>query len=185
MLSNHLVFCCPLLLLPSIFPNSRVFSNESALYQIMDASAPILPMNIQNWFPSGWTNLVSLLSKGLSRVFSSHLPSKVSILWWSAITSVYDYLKIILWESVFCVFKPTYIWNPKRESLSLLWVWGYSEMAKAEISEQRYWRTKSDCSKLVDWQNIMSVKENGEKAENATRVRVRWYKPTRQVWWIL
>ena len=29
--SNHLIFCCPLLLLPSVFPNIRVFSNESAL----------------------------------------------------------------------------------------------------------------------------------------------------------
>ena len=29
--SNHLIFCCPLLLLPSIFPSNRVFSNESAL----------------------------------------------------------------------------------------------------------------------------------------------------------
>ena len=32
MLSNHLILCCPLLLLPSIFPSIRVFSNESALY---------------------------------------------------------------------------------------------------------------------------------------------------------
>ena len=31
--SNHLIFCCPLLLLPSIFPSIRVFSNESALHQ--------------------------------------------------------------------------------------------------------------------------------------------------------
>ena len=31
MLSNHLIFCCPLLLLPSMFPSIRVFSNESAL----------------------------------------------------------------------------------------------------------------------------------------------------------
>ena len=32
MLSNHLILCCPLLLLPSIFPSIRVFSNESALH---------------------------------------------------------------------------------------------------------------------------------------------------------
>ena len=31
MLSNHLILCCPLLILPSIFPSIRVFSNESAL----------------------------------------------------------------------------------------------------------------------------------------------------------
>ena len=35
------------------------------------ASASVLPMNIQDWFPLGWTGLFSLLSKGLSRVFSN------------------------------------------------------------------------------------------------------------------
>ena len=53
--SNHLI-CCPLLLLPSIFPRLRVFSNESALHircQSLGtlASASVLPMNIQSWFP--------------------------------------------------------------------------------------------------------------------------------------
>ena len=66
--SNHLIFCCPLLLLPSIFPSIRVFSNESALCQRIGASASVLPMNIH---PLGWTSWISLMSKGLSRVFSS------------------------------------------------------------------------------------------------------------------
>ena len=35
------------------------------------ASAPVLPVNIQGWFPLGLTALISLLSKGLSRVFSN------------------------------------------------------------------------------------------------------------------
>ena len=35
------------------------------------ASASVLPMNIQDWFPSGWTGCISLQSKGLSRVFSN------------------------------------------------------------------------------------------------------------------
>ena len=35
------------------------------------ASASVLPMNIQGWFPLGWTGWISLLSKGLSRVFSN------------------------------------------------------------------------------------------------------------------
>ena len=35
------------------------------------ASASVLPMNIQDWFPLGWTGLISLQSKGLSRVFSN------------------------------------------------------------------------------------------------------------------
>ena len=37
----------------------------------VSASASVLPMNIQDWFPLGWTGLISLLSKGLSRVFSN------------------------------------------------------------------------------------------------------------------
>ena len=63
-------------LLPSIFPSIRVFSNELVL-QIggqrieASASASVFPMNIQDWFPLGLTDLVSLLSKGLPRVFSS------------------------------------------------------------------------------------------------------------------
>ena len=39
--------------------------------QSIGASASVLPMNIQSWFPVEWTGLISLLSKGLSRVFSN------------------------------------------------------------------------------------------------------------------
>ena len=75
--SNHLILCRPLLLLPSIFPNSRVFSNESALhirwpeYWSFSASTSVFPMNTQDWSPLGWTGWISLQSKGLSRVFSN------------------------------------------------------------------------------------------------------------------
>ena len=73
--SNHLIFCHPLLLLPSIFPSIRVFSNElfeSGGQSIgAAASALVLPVNIQSWFPLELTGLISLQSKGLSRVFSS------------------------------------------------------------------------------------------------------------------
>ena len=74
MLSNHLFLCHPLLLLPSIFPSITVFSSESALciwrpkYWSLSL---ILPKNIQGWFPLGLTGLITLLFKGLSRVFSS------------------------------------------------------------------------------------------------------------------
>ena len=70
--SNHLILCCPLCLLPSIFSSIRVFSNESG-GQIIGASSSVsvLPMNIQDWFPLGLTGLISLQSKRLSRVFSN------------------------------------------------------------------------------------------------------------------
>ena len=62
--SNHLILCHPLLLPPSIFSSIRVFSSESALcirgLSIgVTASASILPMNIQDWFPLGLTVLIS------------------------------------------------------------------------------------------------------------------------------
>ena len=74
--SNHLILCHHLLLLPSMFPSIRVFSNESALHirwsKIgISASTSVLPMNTQDWSPLGWTVWISLQSKGLSRVFSN------------------------------------------------------------------------------------------------------------------
>ena len=74
--SNHLILCRPLLLLPSIFPSIRVFSNESALCirwpKYWSFRFSISPsMNIQNWFPLGWTGWISWQSKGLSRVSSN------------------------------------------------------------------------------------------------------------------
>ena len=74
--SNHLILCRPFLLLPSIFPSIRVFS-KSQLFTSggqsiwVSALAAVLPMNIQDWFPLGWTCWIFLQSKGLSRVFSS------------------------------------------------------------------------------------------------------------------
>ena len=72
--SNHLVLCCPLLLMPSIIPSIRVFSKESDLRnngQSIGASASVIQMNIQDWFPLGWTDLMSLRSKGLLRIISN------------------------------------------------------------------------------------------------------------------
>ena len=74
--SNHLILCHPLLLLPSILPSLRVFSSESALHISgqsirVSASASVVPMNIQDWFPLAWTGWISLQSKGLRRGFSN------------------------------------------------------------------------------------------------------------------
>ena len=74
--SNHLILCHPLLLLPSIFPSIRVFSNESALCirwpKYLSFSFNISPSNEHPGlisFRMDW--LDSLQSKGLSRVFSN------------------------------------------------------------------------------------------------------------------
>ena len=81
--SNHLIPCYPLFLLPSGFPSIRISSNESVFASgsqsigvSASASASILPMNIQYWFPLGLADLISLLPKGLSRVFSNTIVQK-------------------------------------------------------------------------------------------------------------
>ena len=52
------------------FPMSQLFASGSQSVGV-SASVSVLPMNIQDWFPSGWTGLISWQSKGLSRVFSN------------------------------------------------------------------------------------------------------------------
>ena len=69
--SNHLIrFSSCLQSFPAAgsFPMNQLFAAGG---QSIGASASVLPMNIQGLFPLGWTGLISLLSKGLSRVFSS------------------------------------------------------------------------------------------------------------------
>ena len=76
MSSSHLILCRPLLLLPRIPPSIRVFP-ISQLFTWggqsigVSASVSVLPMNTQDWSPLGWTNWISLQSKGFSTVFSN------------------------------------------------------------------------------------------------------------------
>ena len=101
--SNHLIFCRPLLLLPSIFPSIRSFQMSqffpSGGQSIgVSASASVIPMNRQDWFPLGWTGLISLQSKGLLRVFSTSQfksinSSALSFLYGPTLTSIHDYWK--------------------------------------------------------------------------------------------
>ena len=66
---NHLILCHPLLLLSSIFPSIGVFFPVSQLFSSggqsigVSASTSVLPVNIQDWFPLGWTGWISLPSR--------------------------------------------------------------------------------------------------------------------------
>ena len=60
---------------PESFPTSQLFTWGSQSIRV-SGSASVLPMNIQDWFPLGWTDLISLQSKGLSRVFSNTILQK-------------------------------------------------------------------------------------------------------------
>ena len=74
--SNHLILCCPLLFLPSIFPRIRVFSRESVFHikwpKDWSFSFCISPSSEHSgWLPLGLTGLITWQSRGVSRVFSS------------------------------------------------------------------------------------------------------------------
>ena len=95
--SNHLILCLPLFLLPSIFPSIRVFTSGGQSIGV-SASALVLQMNIQDWFPLGLTGLISLQSKGLLRVFSNTTVQKHQFFGgqlslWSNSHIIHDYEK--------------------------------------------------------------------------------------------
>ena len=76
------------------FPMSRLFASGG---QSIGASTSVFPINVQSWFPLGLTGLISLQSKGLSRVFSNTTIRKHQFFstqpsLWSSLTSVHDSL---------------------------------------------------------------------------------------------
>ena len=84
-ITNNFIFCLSLCLLLLIFPSIRVFSNESVFASGgqsigASASASVLPMNNQDWFPLGLAGLISLQSKRFSRVFSNTTVQKCQFL---------------------------------------------------------------------------------------------------------
>ena len=79
------------------FPMSRLFASDGHSIGV-SPSKSVLPMNIQDWFPLGWTGWISLQSKGLSRVFSNTTvlrinASVLSFLYSPNLTSIHDYWK--------------------------------------------------------------------------------------------
>ena len=91
--SNHLIHCHPLLLLPSIFPSIRVFSNESALCirwpKYCSFSFNISPSNEHPGlisFRMGWLDLLAV--QGTLKSLLQHHSSKASIFWYSAFSIV-------------------------------------------------------------------------------------------------
>ena len=85
--SNHLILCCPLLLLPSIFSSIRIFSNESALHIRWPkyCSFSISPSNERPGlisFGMDWLDLLAV--QGTLKSLLQHHSLKASILWCSA-----------------------------------------------------------------------------------------------------
>ena len=83
MSSNHLILCCPLLLLPSTFSSIRSFLISPFFASggpSIRASESLLPMNIQGWFPLGLTGLISLRVQGTLKSLLQHHNLKASVL---------------------------------------------------------------------------------------------------------
>ena len=79
------------------FPVSQFFTSGGQSIGV-SASVSVLPMNIQDWFPLGWTSWISLQSRGLSRVFSNSTvqsinSSALSFLYSPTVTSIHDHWK--------------------------------------------------------------------------------------------
>ena len=101
--SNHLIFCRPLLLLPSIFPSIRVFSNESALHirwpKYWSFSFSISPSNKYSGLTSfrmDWLDLLAVqgtLESSLTLKLKSIKPLGLSFLYSPTLTSIDDYWK--------------------------------------------------------------------------------------------
>ena len=116
--SNSLILCRPLLLLPLIFPSIRVFSSESVLHIRwpsiwVSASASVLPVNIQDWFPL-WLTVWSPCSPRDSQEsspkprFKSINSSVLSFLYGPSLIPIYDYWKNhsfdLCWQSAVSAF---------------------------------------------------------------------------------
>ena len=119
---SHLIVWYPPLLLPSILPSITDFSNESAVcirYQTtrVPASASVLPMSNQGWFPLKLAALISMLSKGLSGVFSqfeSISSLAIHLLFGPALITIHDHWEDhcldyldLCWQSNISAFQRT------------------------------------------------------------------------------
>ena len=104
--SNHLIFCCPLLLLPSIFPSIRVFSNDSVLHirwpkywSFSFSNSPSTEYSELISFRMGWLDFLAV--QGTLKSLLQHHSSKASILQHSAFFFFFFTFYFILFFSLF------------------------------------------------------------------------------------
>ena len=112
--SRHLILCCPLLLLPSIFPSIRVFSNESALGimwpKYWSFSFNISPSNEHSGlisFRMDWLDLLAV-QRTLQHLLQHH-SSKASILWHSAFFIVQLSQSYITTRKIIALTRQTFV----------------------------------------------------------------------------
>ena len=131
--SSHLILCCPPLLLPSIFPSIRVFSNESALCirwpKYWSFSFNISPSSEHSglvYFRMDWLDLLAF--QGTLKSLLQHHSSKPSILWCSAffivqLTSIHDYWNVTALNSHSLHFNQvlTFVYGTGQRAFQKVW----------------------------------------------------------------
>ena len=114
--SAHSSFCLQSFLASGSFPVSQLFTSRVQRIRA-SASAAVLPMNTQGWFPLGLAGLISLQSKGLSRVFSSTTVQKYQFfgaqpsLWTNSYTCAWLLEKTYLWLYTILLAKMSLLFN--------------------------------------------------------------------------
>ena len=114
--SNHLILCCPLLLLPPIFPSIRVFSNESVLHirwtKYWSFNFSISPSNEYSGlisFRMDWLDLLTV--QGTLKSLLQQHSSKASILWCSALFIVQFSHPYMTTEKTIALTRWTFCWQ--------------------------------------------------------------------------
>ena len=154
--SNHLILCCPLLLLTSVFPNIKVFSNVSVLrirwpkYGSFSLSLS-LPMTTQDWVPLWLTGLISLQSNRLSRVFSSTTVQKHQF--FGAQLSLWSNSHIYTW-----LLEKPYIW-PSSSSLS-----------NSESYRSKKWKIRLSSKWTEVWRSLFSERFPWQRERTISKV---------------
>ena len=136
--SNHLIFCCPLLLPSSIFPSIRVFSNESALCmrwpKYWSFSFNISPSNEHPGlisFRMDWLDLLAV--QGTLKSLLQHHSSQASILWRSAFFIVQLSHPYMTMGKTISLTRPTFV----GKVISLLFLSGGSMVGLMATSSKR------------------------------------------------
>ena len=151
--SNHIILCCPLLLLPSIFRSISIFSKESVLHircpkywSFSFSWNWTLPMNTQDWFPLGSTGLTSMQSMdGILFSLKIEGNSEAFLISWI-------YFVVIMLGKISQIQKGKYLMAPvmwgtwsEVKSLSRVrlfatsWTVAYQDPQSMGFSREEYW----------------------------------------------
>ena len=140
--SNHLIHCCPLFLLPSIFPRIRVFSNESVLYigwpKKWSFSFSISPSNAYSGLTSFRMDWLDLLA--VQRILKSllqHHSSKASILGCSAFFIVQLLHPYMTTEKTIALTRRTFVSKVERVRTKRQIAW--NNLCTSRMNELKKW----------------------------------------------